>query len=222
MRMRRKSRLEERISDCDRHLIYVETSDFYQKSEDEKFRIISYEEIFGNDNPVWLDLGCGKGNFAIDLAEKLKGINVIGVEKISNVLIEGLEKVKILDPDNCMFLNCGVENLKYYIPKHSIERIFLNFSCPYPKNTYKNRRLTYERYLKLYKYLLTPNGDICLKTDNMKFFEFSLESFSQNGFKIRNVSLDLHNSDFKENIETDYEKIFAAKGQPIYRVEAYL
>ncbi len=220
--MRRKRRLEERIAACDRHLLYLEPVDFYKNAEDEKYRVIDYFSVFGNGNPVWLDLGCGKGNFAIELAEKRKDINIIGVEKISNVLIEGLEKVKELNPDNCMFLNCCVENLKYYLEKHSVSGIYLNFSCPFPKNTYKNRRLTYKRYLELYKYLLKKDGYICLKTDNMKFFEYSLESFSECGFKLRNVSLDLHNSDFKDNIQTDYEKIFSQKGLPIYRVEAYI
>ncbi|MBR1677597.1 MAG: tRNA (guanosine(46)-N7)-methyltransferase TrmB [Clostridia bacterium] len=222
MRMRRKKNLDERISSCDRHLLFVETADFYQKENSERFNLIDFRKVFGNDNPIWLDLGCGKGGFSLETAKRNKEVNVIGVEKISNVIIEACEKAAETDPDNCMFLNCAVENLPYYIQKGKIERIFLNFSCPYPKHTYKNRRFTYKNFLKVYKYLLSENGEIHLKTDNMRFFEFSLQSLSENGFKLKNISLDLQNSDFKDNIETEYEKLFISKGLPIYRLEAYL
>ena len=119
-------------------------------------------------------------------------------------------------------MNVAAENLLYYLGEHSISVIFLNFSCPYPKYTYRNRRLTYFRYLDIYKNLLIKGGEIRLKTDNRGFFEFSIQSLSENGFILKNITLDLHAGDLTDNIETEYEKMFVAKGKPIYKLEAYL
>ena len=220
--MRRKSNLETRLSACTDSLLFVEGEEFYQKSKEDRINIFYIKEIFKNDNPLWLEIGCGKGQFALETAKLNKDINLIAVEKISNVILSACERAEIEKPSNCKFLNCSAENLPCFIPNNSVERIYLNFSCPYPKHTYKNRRLTYHRFLSIYKMLLTKNGEIHLKTDNQGFFEFSIESLSANGFKIKNVSLDLHNSDFQGNVETEYEKLFSSQGKPIYRLEAYL
>lgn len=220
--MRRKSRLDERITECGEHLLITEGCDFYKKPEQEKYDIIDLKKVFGNDNPVMLEIGCGKGGFAFKIAEKYPEINFIAVEKISNVIIEACEKADREKPKNLRFMNVAAENLLYYLGEHSISVIFLNFSCPYPKYTYRNRRLTYFRYLDIYKKLLVKGGEIRLKTDNMGFFEFSLQSLSENGFILKNISLDLHAGDLTDNIETEYEKMFVAEGKPIYKLEAYL
>ena len=222
MRMRRKSCLEERISECGEHLLITEGSDFYKKSEQEKYDLIDLKQVFGNDNPVMLEIGCGKGGFAFKIAEKYPETNFLAVEKISNVIIEACEKADKEKPKNLRFINIAAENLLYYLGEHSISRVFLNFSCPYPKYTYRNRRLTYFRYLDIYKKLLVNGGEIHLKTDNRGFFEFSIQSLSENGFILKNISLDLHAEDLTDNIETEYEKMFVAQGKPIYRLEAYL
>lgn len=220
--MRRKSRLDERITECGEHLLITEGCDFYKKPEQEKYDIIDLKKVFGNDNPVMLEIGCGKGGFAFKIAEKYPEINFIAVEKISNVIIEACEKADREKPKNLRFMNVAAENLLYYLGERSISRIFLNFSCPYPKYTYRNRRLTYFRYLDIYKKLLVKGGEIRLKTDNRGFFEFSLQSLSENGFILKNISLDLHAGDLTDNIETEYEKMFVAEGKPIYKLEAYL
>ncbi len=220
--MRRKSRLDERIAACGKHLIRRELDDFYNLDEKDKFDFVDYTEEFGNENPVMLEIGSGKGGFAFAHSEKYPEINLIAVEKISNVIIEACEKADELNPKNLLFMNVGAENLLYYLKEGTISRIYLNFSCPFPKFTYRNRRLTYYRYLEIYKTLLKKGGEIHLKTDNRNFFEYSLQSFSENGFIIKNVSLDLHKDNFGDNIETEYEKMFSAQGKPIYRVEAYL
>ena len=220
--MRRKSRLDERITECGEHLLITEGCDFYKKPEQEKYDIIDLKKVFGNDNPVMLEIGCGKGGFAFKIAEKDPEINFIAVEKISNVIIEACEKADREKPKNLRFMNVAAENLLYYLGEHSISVIFLNFSCPYPKYTYRNRRLTYFRYLDIYKKLLIKGGEIRLKTDNMGFFEFSLQSLSENGFILKNITLDLHAGDLTDNIETEYEKMFVAEGKPIYKLEAYL
>ena len=222
MRMRRKSNLFERLEKCKYSLLFIENEDFYVKEESEKFNVLNLPEIFGNNNPLWLEIGCGKGQFALETAKINPNVNLIAVEKISNVILTGCERAEVEKPTNCKFLNCSADNLCYYFNDNSVERIFLNFSCPYPKHTYRNRRLTYRRFLEIYKKLLTKNGEIHLKTDNAGFFEFSIQSLSEFGFKIKNVSLDLHNSDFEGNVQTEYEKLFSSQGKPIYRLEAYL
>ncbi|MBR1867262.1 MAG: tRNA (guanosine(46)-N7)-methyltransferase TrmB [Clostridia bacterium] len=221
MRMRRKNNLEKRLSAHNEHLLFIETEDFYKKSEEERSNILDFKKIFGNSKPLFLDVGCGKGGFALQFAGVHPEVNIIGVEKISNVIIEGAERAARENPSNCAFLNCGAENLSYYIPDGAVEKIFLNFSCPYPKNTYKNRRFTYKTYLKTFFRILSGEGVIELKTDNARFFEFSIESLSEFGFKLRNITLDLHNSVYAENnIVTEYEKMFSDRGMPIFRLEA--
>lgn len=222
MRMRRKSNLDERMENLGRYLLVREPLDFYKKSEIDKFDVVNLSEYFGNENPIWLEIGCGKGKFAFDTAKLNSQINLIAVEKMSNVIIEPCERAETEKPNNLAFMNCGAENLLYYLPNGSVDRIYLNFSCPYPKYTYRNRRLTYYRYLDIYKKLLSNGGEIYLKTDNQAFFEFSLQSLSENSFKLKNVSLDLHNSDFTGNVTTEYEDLFVAQGKRIYRLEAYL
>ena len=109
-----------------------------------------------------------------------------------------------------------------FIPEKSIELLYLNFSCPYPKARYARHRLTHRFFLDIYRNMLTDEAEIHQKTDNMHFFEFSIEQFTLGGFILKNISLDLHNSDFEGNIETEYEHRFASLGQPIYRLEAKL
>ena len=138
------------------------------------------------------------------------------------VIVAACEAAKTAGVNNLYFLKCAAEYLPKYIAPHSIERIFLNFSCPFPKNKYAAHRLTHRRFLSIYKSLMKPRAEIHQKTDNMHFFEFSLEELTAAGFALKNISLDLHASGFEGNIETEYEHKFAALGQPIYRLEAYL
>ena len=133
-----------------------------------------------------------------------------------------IDKARELKLDNIMFLCGTAEYLPSYIPNNSIEEIYLNFSCPFPKKSHEAHRLTNPRFLEIYKPMLKKGSAICQKTDNMHFFEYSIESFSKCGFKLSNISLDLHNSDFEGNIETEYEQKFSSQGYPIYRLEARL
>lgn len=222
MRMRRKKYLDERMENAGDYILAVENEEFYSKSEEDKYCILNFEKIFGNNNPVSLELGCGKGGFAREIAKRNQDKNYIAVEKLSNVIIGGVEQAKEENLKNLRFLNVGVENLGYFISPMTVESIYLNFSCPYPKNSYANRRLTSPRFLKLYKILLKKEGVIFQKTDNMRFFEYSLENFSLNGYYLKNISLDLYNSGIEDNIQTEYEKKFVDRGLPIYRLEAYI
>ena len=203
-------------------VLFIENECFLKKSFEEKKNIFDFSLIFGNDNPVCIEIGCGKGKFVNEIACRYPDINFIAVERLTNVIVTAVEKTESLGLKNVRYLNVSAENLPCFLSDNSVERIFLNFSCPYPKHTYANRRLTYHRFLSIYKKLLTKNGEIHLKTDNQGFFEFTIQSLSENGFKIKNVSLDLHNSSFEGNVETEYEKLFSSQGKPIYRLEAYL
>ena len=222
MRMRRKGHLFERLLDCQEFLAIIEDYDFYKKDPKDRVNIINFNKLFNNDNPVELEIGSGKGGFIYEMALKNPNVNFLAVEKISNVILDLAEKLKEAPLKNLKILNCGAENLLCYIKPNSINKIYLNFSCPYPKKGYKNHRLTNERFLKIYEVILQNDAEIYQKTDNQLLFEYSIESLSQFGFKLKNISLDLHKSEFEGNIMTEYEKMFSEKGLPIYRLEAVL
>ncbi len=220
MRMRKKKNLDSRLEAVKEYIIEteVEERDFIKAIEEKS--LLSYPELFGNENPVRMEIGCGKGQFVCEIAKRHPDINFIAVEKEINVTVVACEKVKREGLSNVRFICGSAEYLPKFIPENSIELIYLNFSCPFPKARYAKHRLTHRSFLEIYKKLLTENGEIHQKTDNMHFFEFSIEEFSHSGFKIKNVSLDLHSSDFEGNIVTEYENRFASLGQPIYRLEA--
>lgn len=220
MRLRRKKNLDSRLVAVDCALLAIEGDNFYFKSEEEKFNKIDYKKVFGNDNPVDLELGCGKGGFAIQMAKKYPNRNFIAVEKSSNVIVMACESAVAEKLTNLKFLNVSVENLPYYLSENSIEKIYLNFSCPFPKKTYANRRLTHHKFLRMYKTFMINNGEIIQKTDGKGLFEFSLEQFSQENFLLTDISLDLHSSDCVDNVMTEYESYFVERNEPIYRVRA--
>lgn len=222
MRMRRKKNLEARLNSCSDYLIKCVNEDLNFENAEKAESLLDYETLFGNGNPVVLEIGCGKGAFACTFAEQNPDINIIAVEKVANVIVSACEEAERRGLKNIKFMKCSAEYLPSYIPKKSIRQIFLNFSCPFPKAKYAKHRLTHGYFLNIYKKLMADGAVICQKTDNMHFFEFSIESFSANGFALSNVSLDLHNSSFEGNIVTEYEERFASQGMPIYRLEARL
>lgn len=178
-----------------------------------------WHEIFGNNNPIHIEIGMGKGRFLCELAAINPDINYIGIEKFTSVLLRASEKLAELDLNNIKIINIDAINLCDYFDKDEITRIYLNFSDPWPKNAHAKRRLTSNRFLPLYQNVLNTDGEIHFKTDNRKLFEFSLESLNEYGLSMKNISLDLHHSDFEGNIMTEYEEKFSAFG-PIYRLEA--
>ena len=220
MRMRKKKNLESRLLDCSDILLPCRNDDLNFENAKNEIKLYNISEIFGNDNPLILEIGCGKGTFACTYAKLHPEFNIIAVEKTANVIVTACETAQDMGIINIRFMNCEAEYLPSYISEHSVNEIYLNFSCPFPKAKYAKHRLTHERFLNIYKNILTSDGVICQKTDNMHFFEFSIESFSANGFKLSNVSLDLHKSGFEGNIVTEYEKRFSDMGMPIYRLEA--
>ncbi len=220
MRMRRKKHLEERLAECGDMIIYMDREDRNYQVKDTK-DMLDLEALFGRKAPVMLEIGCGKGQFICELASREPETDFLAVEKSSNVIVDAAEKAIAAGIKNVRFLRGGAEYLQSYIPRGSVGRIYLNFSCPFPKKSYAAHRLTHHRFLEIYETLMLPGAEIHQKTDNRNFFEFSLEEFSQHGWKLKNISLDLHASEFEGNIETEYEKRFSEQGFPIYRLEAY-
>lgn len=222
MRMRRKRNLDQRLADCKDKLFEIITDELNFEKAIQNKEYLDFDKIFGNGNPTVLEIGCGKGKFACEYAKAHPEQNVIAIEKYGNVIVEACERAIEDGIDNLYFIKGNAEYLPKYIKDGSVERIFLNFSCPFPKNKYAIHRLTHHRFLSIYRLLLCEGGEIHQKTDNMHFFEFSIEEFSQNGFALKNVSLDLHRSGFEDNIMTEYEARFSSMGMPIYRLEAYI
>lgn len=220
MRMRRKKNLDERLAACKEVMLYMQCQNEHANDALSEEFFADSRKVFGNDNPLYLEIGCGKGGFAIEFARQNPDINLIAVEKTPNVLVTGMEEQMKLRLPNLRFCMGQAEYLDHLFHDGTIDRIFLNFSCPFPKNRYAMHRLTHARFLAIYHKIMKENAEIHQKTDNMHFFEFSLEQLSNNGFPLKNISLDLHNSGFEGNIMTEYEKRFTELGQPIYRLEA--
>ncbi len=222
MRMRRKKHLEERLDACSDIIISMYRDDRNFSTSVEKKDYIDTEKLFGNKNPICLEVGCGKGRFAAELAKKNPDKNILAVEKTSNVIVEAAEKAKAEGIPNLKFLLGPAEYLPIFISDKSVDRIYLNFSCPFPKKRYASHRLTHKNFLEIYKKIMTGTAEIHQKTDNTHFFEFSIEQLTQSGFALKNVTFDLHSSGFEDNIMTEYEERFTKEGFNIYRLEAYL
>ncbi len=207
MRMRRKKHREERYDAC---------IDLAIESFDD---VKNLKDIFGNDKPIHMEIGCGKGRFMLNLAKLNPDINYIAIEKNMDVIIMAMEKIKQAGLCNVRFFAGDVDVLRDKSFDNQIERIYINFCDPWKKSCQAKRRLTHKNYLSLYEKLLKQNGEVFFKTDNQKLFEFSLNSFADYPVKMQNITLDLHNSKYEGNIMTEYEENFSSKGMPIYRCE---
>lgn len=222
MRPRKIRNLTTRRENCtDLRIPYtLESFDFRTNDEHEIF--FDIEEIFGREAPLVMEIGCGKGQFVCEYAKRNPDKNIIAIECVPTVLVEACEKVKEEKIENIRFLEMKAEYLPLFMKNKTVCEIYLNFSTPYPKSRHESHRLTSKLFLDIYKNLLCDDGFIAQKTDSQCFFEYSLESFSQNGFVLSEISLDLHKSDFEDNIVTEYEQKFVNQGLPIYRVVARL
>jgi len=223
MRMRKKRNFDARMEACGDLLLARGANGILNMQEAARsYRaLIDFFVVFGNDNPVALEIGCGKGGFVCALAKENLGVNYLALEKMSNVILTPMEEVKRQGIENIRFLNIRAECLPCYIPEGSLDCIYLNFSTPLPKLGYATQRLTHRNFLEMYKKLLKKGGRILQKTDNRDFFEFSLEEFRACGFDLKNVTFDLHeNGNPSWNIVTEYEQKWVERGLPIHRLEA--
>lgn len=181
-----------------------------------------WSEVFGNKNPIHIEVGMGKGKFITELARQNPDINYVGIEKYSSVLVRALEKRPELEQDNLMFIRMDAENLPDVFDKDEVARIYLNFSDPWPKDRHAKRRLTSVQFLSRYDQFLVPDGRVIFKTDNRPLFDFSLEQVEEAGWILENHTFDLHHSEFLEgNVMTEYESKFVAEGKPINRMVIY-
>ncbi len=221
MRMRRKKNLGARFSKC-KLIALQKSTDIYRLDEKDRYDLVDYNKLFNNDNPVEIEIGCGKGSFLIEHAKRRKDVNFIGVEIIDNVIVSAAENAEKENLTNIQFFNCGAEILHYLLPKNSVSKIYLNFSCPYPKKQYENHRLTYFHFLNIYKIILKSGAEIKMKTDSDSLFEFSIESFKDNGFTLKEVKEDLYSNLPSDNIATEYEEKFVKEGKKIHALTAYI
>ena len=181
------------------------------------------KEIFGNDHPLHIEVGMGKGKFIMELARRNPEINYIGIEKYSSVLVRAIEK-RQEEPEmkNLFFIRMDAENICNFFEKDEVHRIYLNFSDPWPKDRHAKRRLTSKEFFKRYDQILVPEGRVIFKTDNRPLFDFSVEQVPEAGWKLESVTYDLHHSEYAEgNIMTEYETKFSEMGTPINRLVAY-
>jgi len=177
------------------------------------------KEYFDNDNPICLEIGCGKGRFVSEASRLNPDINFIAIERDPMILAAAARKADENGACSLAFLLMDADALLELFRPGDIHKLYINFCDPWPgKKKRAKRRLTHEKYLTMYEELAIP--ELHFKTDNRPLFEFSIESFSQRGWLIKNVSLDLHASGMESNIMTEYEEKFSSIGMPIYRLEA--
>ena len=180
-----------------------------------------WKEVFGNDNPIHLEIGMGKGRFITTLALENPDINYIGIEKYSSVLLRALEKREQIEVSNLFFIRMDAEELTEVFGYHEVARIYLNFSDPWPKERHAKRRLTSKEYFARYDQILKSEGTVEFKTDNRDLFLFSLESVEESGWNLVLSTADLHHSIyFADNVMTEYEERFSSQGNPIYKMVA--
>lgn len=177
----------------------------------------NWQSIFGNNNPIHIEIGTGKGQFITGMARQFPNCNFIGIEIEKSIIVTAGQKVLESELDNVLLIKEDAANIRGIFANKEIAGIYLNFSDPWPKNRHEKRRLTYHTFLDLYHAILSPNGEIVFKTDNKGLFEYSLVSFSKFGMILEEVNLGLHELDDPLNVMTEYEEKFSAKGQPIYR-----
>lgn len=178
------------------------------------------DEFFVKKQPLHIEVGTGMGTFITELASRNPDINYAGIELDKNVMIRVLEKVRELELENVRLLLLDANKIDEYFNEDEVDRVYLNFSDPWPKNRHEKRRLTFSSFLDQYKLILEKEGELHFKTDNRGLFEYSLVSLNQFGMNFHEVILNLHEDEPEDNIRTEYEEKFSAKGNLIYRIKA--
>lgn len=182
----------------------------------------TWHGIFGNDNPVHIEIGMGKGRFITTLAAMNPDINYVGIEKYSSVLIRAVEKQDELGLPNIKFIRMDAELITNIFGEGEVDKIYLNFSDPWPKDRHAKRRLTSKEFFGRYDIILKKDGEVHFKTDNRVLFDWSLEEVVNAGWKVKAYTFDLHNSDMNEgNVMTEYETRFSEMGTPINKLIAF-
>ena len=176
-----------------------------------------WREAFGNDHPVYVEIGMGKGRFLMDMARLYPEINFIGIEKYSSVLLRAVQKLEEEELPNVRLIRMDAEDLENVFAQGELDRIYLNFSDPWPKDRHAKRRLESRQFLARYNQILKKDGTIEFKTDNRALFDFALEEVEAAGWTLKEKTFDLHaDARLNEgNVMTEYEERFSAQGNPI-------
>ncbi len=219
MRIRRKKHLKERLEQVKDYVIVPEQDVKNVKEAVKNKRYFDFKEMFGNDNPVEMEVGCGKGGFIIEKAKRNENVNYLAIELLENIIVMASENAKSNGLKNVKFVNSGAEYLPRYIKPNSIQNIYLNFSPPYPNDGYENRRLTADPKVEAYKEFLVEDGCVYQKTDDKGLFDYSFNQFKKFGFNVIDQTSDLERGVI-DNIETEYESKFRALLMPIYALKA--
>ena len=190
----------------------------YVIHEPEKYKG-NWKQLFGNDYPVRIEIGMGKGRFIMDLARKNPEINYLGIEKYSSVLLRGIQKMELDPMPNLYFIRMEAEEIVDVFGRGEIDRIYLNFSDPWPKDRHAKRRLPSREFLSRYNEILKKDGIIEFKTDNHDLFQFALDELEPAGWHLEQMTEDLHHNAemMVGNVMTEYEEKFSAMGNPIYK-----
>lgn len=211
MRMRPKKNRDERLKKVEKWLCSC--------NDDQ----INVSESFDKSRPLWVEIGCGKGAFATQMSTRHPEVNYLAMEKVIDVMLMAMEKAESNGCGNLKFYNGDAEYIDALLKNTKADAIFINFCDPWPKKRNAKRRLTSPLFLERYKKILNKGGKIYFKTDNRPLFDYSLETFAEAGYTVKNVCFDLHASPLnKSNIETEYEKNFSAKGFSINYLEAFI
>jgi len=178
-----------------------------------------WRELFGNQNPIQIEIGMGKGRFIMDMAALHPDINYIGIEKFSSVLIRGIQKMENEELPNLYFIRMDAEEITDVFGEKEVDKIYLNFSDPWPKERHAKRRLPSREFLNRYRIILSERGDLEFKTDNQALFDFALEELKPAGWNLNQLTYDLHHDDkmMEGNVMTEYEERFSSRGNPIYK-----
>ena len=181
-----------------------------------------WHEVFQNDHPIHIEVGMGKGQFIIEMARRNPEVNYIGIEKYSSVLVRAVEKLEDFEQDNLRLIRMDAENIEEVFDKDEVDRIYLNFSDPWPKDRHAKRRLTSPDFMAVYGQILADHGTVEFKTDNKGLFDYSLEAIPEAGWTITAHTFDLHHDPVMSvgNVMTEYEEKFSSMGNPICKLIA--
>lgn len=192
---------------------------FYLVQDGEKY-CGKWNLYFKNNNPIYLEIGTGKCKFIYEMAKKYPNINFIGIERIDTVLAYGIKEIEKLEIlGNLVLINYDASRI-YSLFYKEIDKVFLNFSDPWPKKRHEKRRLTSFSFLEKYDIIFSSDKEIIFKTDNKELFEYSIISLTSYGYYIYDISLDLHERTDLDNVMTEYEQKFSSKGDKIYMLKA--
>jgi tRNA (guanine-N7-)-methyltransferase len=212
VRVRKKAWIPKRIQELS-HLVVADPTVYKGQ----------WRQYFQNDHPLHVEVGTGKGRFITTLADQNRQVNFIGVEYVLDVIYYAALRAADLDSAHIALLCVDVSELLDVFAVGEINRLYINFCDPWPKTRHAKRRLTHHDFLARYKKILARGGEIHFKTDNEQLFAYSLNEFAADrDFQLKNITLDLHNSEFNGNVMTEYEEKFSSEGMKIFRCEVQL